>query len=109
MRWLDLSAHSLKPVVATLPSGNNVLVLEGGDRHVESVQRLGFERIRSGVWIKRGTQFSPAAFIREFPDGRVTEVAPRDYRVSAGRPAGASSAPAGPAPAAADETPTHPG
>src|SRR3546814_2688971 len=109
MRWLDLSAHSLKLVVATLPAGNNVLFLEGGDRHVESVQRLGFERIRSGVWTKRGTQFSPAAFIREVPEGRVTEVDPRDYMVSAGRQAGAQSAPAGPAPAVVEATQTRAG
>lgn len=68
MRWIDLSAHDLKLIIAQLPSQRRLLVLLGADKHPEASSRLGFSlHPQTNLWIKRGASFVPAEFKREFP------------------------------------------
>ncbi len=69
MRWIDLSAHRMKLVIAQLPSQRRLLVLLGAENHADAATRLGFAaHPQTGLWIKKGASFTPQDFKREFPE-----------------------------------------
>ena len=72
-RWLDMSPHGMKLMAVGLPTGKNVLVVEGGEKAPEAVAKLGFVfHERSGYYILPPGGHTPSfsEFIEVFPQAR---------------------------------------
>lgn len=87
INWPDLAPYGISLILAKLPTQKKVLILRNDatatveppakdnenlvDRYVSQVASLGFERHKSGVWLRHSTIVSAPAFTREFPKARL--------------------------------------
>lgn len=87
INWPDLAPYGISLILAKLPTQKKVLILRNDaaataeppakdgenlvDRYASQVASLGFERHKSGVWLRHSTIVSAPAFTREFPKARL--------------------------------------
>ncbi len=87
-KWIDLSAYGVSLILVTLPSGNQLMVIDGHQNspHKELIQKsflsLGYNLSKAGFLYSDNMKISPSAVFRLLPKGKVAEMPVSQIRQS---------------------------
>jgi len=92
-RWIDLSEHGMKLILAVLPNTRALVIDRVPEEHAAAVASLGFKKRNSGSWVKAGTsEINPRPYLKLFPKAKIKEMEREEYLVELNKPASSQTA-----------------